>query len=214
MKTMFIMFLLLSFNVYADNKMILNKHGLISATVLWDRNELGDDVLAGDIKFKPDNAIKNCSNISFIQIAKVTNNKGQDLEWSKLSGQSQRNEMKTKNKWFVDHDATKCNKNNQCSKFFIDHWHNNCTYGSKSNDSNFIAQMKDYPFGWTEFSQIELETCAVCKDSNEVYTCIKWGASWPLIGEKKISNISIDPKPSSDFLEAVSNFDAFYNVKN
>jgi len=75
------------------------------------------------------------------------------------------------------------------------------------------AQMKDYPFGWTQFHSIELEACAVCKDSSEIFSCVKWGAEWPLIGDRKIRPIEISSTPSTDFIEAINLFDNFYQAK-
>lgn len=205
---------LISNNILADNKLLLNNNGSIQAKIIWDKNEFQDDILSGDIKFKPDSRTKDCNNIGFVQIAKLKDNKGNDLSWDQTSGQAARNQIKTKNHWFIDHDATKCEKNKNCSKFFIDHWHNNCSYGSKkSNDDIMAAQIKDYPFGWVNFSSIELESCAVCKDSNEIYSCVKWGAKWPLIGNKEISSIEVEQSPSNDFIEANNLFDNYYKEK-
>lgn len=213
MKKLLLYLFIYGWNNYAlaDNKMLLNQHGSIQAQVIWTQNEYQEDILFGDIKFKPNSSTKICRNISFIQIAKVIDNKNKDLVWDKISGQSNRNLIKTKNNWFLDHDATKCDKNKSCSKFFIDHWANDCSYGSKlSNDDIMTAQIKDYPFGWTQFSDIELESCAVCKDSNEIFSCVKWGASWPLMGDRKIKNIEVSQAPSLDFIEAINLFDSFY----
>jgi len=81
----------LTTNVLADNKMILDQHGIIQAQINWSKNEYQEDVLFGDIKFKPNLSTKLCQNISFIQIARVRDNKNKDLIWDKTSGQSTRN---------------------------------------------------------------------------------------------------------------------------
>jgi hypothetical protein len=179
---------------------IIMASGTFSANINWTTNDLGDDVLGGKIAF----TAKQCSKYELIQAARVLDNQGQDLVWK--MGEQKRNEIKSQNGYFIDHLSFKCQKGKPCSPLYRDHWPSGGQAGSKTH----AAKLEDYPFGWSEFSKITLETCAWCSETKTVLGCITWGGEFPLIGSKTITPVHHSSTPSKDFVEALDKFHKFY----
>ena len=182
------------------------------------------DVLFGKISFRasPKTTKSNCQNISFIQIARIQDNKGRDYQWP--SGQSVRNQMRTTRDsrgvepgYFIDHDAMNCADGEAiCSPFFRDHWPNSdvgSQDGSVTESKAKTAVLIDFPYGWELITSAALETCAVCRESNEVYGCVTWGGTWPLTGERYLHDPVASESQSKTFAKALSLFEAHYKRK-
>lgn len=180
------------------------------------------DVLFGKVSFraKPSHAGGTCQNISFIQTARILNNQGTDYQWP--MGQDVRNRLRTKSGvrdiepgFFIDHDAVNCtNSGNGCSPFFRDHWPNidsGSRDGSLSTTKSTAAVLIDFPYGWELITSAALETCAVCRETNENFGCVTWGGTWPLTGERVLHPITSANTPSKTFSKALSLFNSFYN---
>lgn len=196
--------LLLSSLANASDFLWANKTGIFSISTYWTETEFSGDALAGKLKFTPHD--DECVS-GFIQVAKMTDNKGKDLVFKKGSGLEARNEVKTLDGSFVDYNPTKCKKGKPCSPYYIEYWP---TDGSYSNEVS--ARMADYPFGWEQFSKIELEACAVCKGSEKkVLGCISWGGEFPVVGDKKVSKPTWKTTSSPEFDAALKKFNTYYN---
>ncbi|NBW83011.1 hypothetical protein EBR21_14770 [bacterium] len=182
------------------------------------------DVLFGKVSFKanPKAVASHCQSISFIQTARIQDNKGRDFQWP--SGQSVRNEIRTQRDsqgveqgYFIDHDAVNCDDGrSSCSPFFRDHWPNSdvgSQDGSVGERKVKAAVLMDFPYGWELIASAALETCAVCRDSNEVYGCVTWGGTWPLTGERYLHDPVASESQSKTFAKALSMFEAHYKSK-
>jgi hypothetical protein len=180
------------------------------------------DVLSGRVSFraKLGNPSGICTNISFIQTARILDNKGNDYQWP--AGQSVRNQIRTKRTannveqgYFVDHDATQCaERSSECSPFFRDHWPNSdlgSQDGSLEAEKQKAAVLVDFPYGWELITSAELETCAVCRDTKKTFGCVTWGGTWPLTGERFLHGPKATNSPSTTFEKALSLFQSFYS---
>ncbi|MBM3383490.1 MAG: hypothetical protein FJY29_13795 [Betaproteobacteria bacterium] len=180
------------------------------------------DVLAGRVSFLPKqrSSKEKCGAISFIQTARVLNNRGQDFEWPQ--GQHARNAMRTTTRgqkilpgYFIDHDAVLCKEGHQgCSPFFRDSWPNSedgSQDGSILDGRSHAAVLVDYPFGWEVISSISLEACAVCRDSGEYLGCASWGGTWPPVGERFVHTPVFSEQPSATFVNALERFKNYYS---
>ncbi|MEY4065179.1 MAG: hypothetical protein RIR26_1387 [Pseudomonadota bacterium] len=180
------------------------------------------DVLYGKVSFraKPSSANTTCPNVSFIQTARILDNKGNDYQWP--SGQSVRNRLRTKtgmqgveHGYFIDHDAMLCGQESErCSPFFRDHWPNTdvgSQDGLLTDKKSKAAILIDFPYGWESITSAELETCAVCRETNVNFGCVTWGGTWPLTGERSLHPITSAEEPSATFSKALSLFNAHYN---
>lgn len=179
---------------------LLLSSGTFSGSFQWTVNDLGLDVLQGKIGFQT----QQCSKYELIQSAQVQDNQQQVLVWS--SGEKPRNLMHSKHNYFIDHQASKCHKGQSCSPIYRTFWPQEGQMGTK----NQPAQMADYPYGWSEFSQIKLETCAQCQTDGKILGCIKWGGKFPTVGNKEIFQPQVSREPSEDFQEALTKFNNYY----
>lgn len=179
------------------------------------------DVLAGRVSFLPKsaNSAEKCGAVSFIQTARILDNKSKDYEWP--TGQSARNKMRTKKNaqgvergFFIDHDASRCeNLEPECSPFYRDHWPNEedgSKDGSLLGGQSEAAVLVDYPYGWELISAASLEACAVCRESGEFLGCVTWGGTWPTIGERSLHPFEANENPSKTFEKSLSLFNNFY----
>lgn len=169
-----------------------------SIMLAWTTNDLGLDVLGSKIEYLD----KSCNNYNLIQIAKVTNNKDQNVIWE--MGEKPRNLLQSVNGYYIDHLASKCEQNKKCSPFFNDHWKQGGQIGKYLEK----AKIEDYPYGWDKIKAINLEICASCNGT--ILNCLKYGGEFPMIGNKKIYSIEFNQKPSSDFIEALDKFNIYY----
>lgn len=182
----------------------------------------GEDVLRGYVEFQPIEKTGNCRSIRLVQIAKVETQEGKDFFWDPSGGESARNILTTTASdagvlpgFFIDHQAHKCTRSKGCSPYFRDHWSNE----SESSDgwvcgSNIkSASLVDYPFGWTQFESIKLETCARCDDDGRFLKCLQWGARWPENGERSIDKALQLSAPSPTFIQAFKKFLEYYSEK-
>jgi hypothetical protein len=177
------------------------------------------EALRGIVKFSPNQNAPTCKNISFIQIAKVLDNDGNDYEWQ--LGEAPRNLIKTAASfdteagYYIDHAAYSCKKGKTCSPYFRDYWPNTedgSRDGSNSAKEKKSAVLVDYPFGWEYISLIKLEACAYCRDSKLSISCFQWGGSWPLVGEAEFIIEGATDKPTRTFEQALSNFSTYYSA--
>lgn len=179
------------------------------------------DVLAGRVTFLPKqfSTQQSCGAISFIQIARVLDNRGEDFEWP--LGQDARNYMRTTMQgtkisagYFIDHDASVCKESQpSCSPFFRDSWPNSedgSQDGSIDERRSRAAVLVDYPFGWEVISSIALEACAVCRESGEYLGCATWGGTWPPVGERFVHTPQFSERPSATFSNALARFKKYY----
>jgi hypothetical protein len=189
--------------------------GTITTEESWTTNpETGEDVLRGRVTFTPSATTPSCRSIRFVQAARVQTSKDHDLDWD--GGQQNRNLMRTKADpargitpgYFVDHDAYKCSPGKACSPYFRDSWAN--PDESQDGSSAKPASLIDYPFGWTSFESIDLESCARCADTGAFLGCAQWGGSWPATGERTLRPTSAADTPSATFNEALRLFEASY----
>lgn len=202
--------LFISFQAYALNKMYLNNSGHITASIRWDTSQQPAK-LRGNIKFKPDEkTLPPCRNIGFIQIEKKLTNKAISFIWSVESKQSDKNSIKTKNDYHIDYNASNCKKGVHCSPFHIDHNSNDCQYGRNTFSDRFDTCLRNEKTPEKNIKKIMYESCAVCRESKQVYSCIKWDSE---ISKDVGNTISIEliENPSDDFIESLSNFDKFYS---
>ncbi|MEN9528802.1 MAG: hypothetical protein RI932_675 [Pseudomonadota bacterium] len=180
------------------------------------------DVLAGKVSFLPEfsSSKEICGAVSFIQSARVLNNRGQDFQWPQ--GQHVRNAMRTIAQgskitagYFIDHDATLCKAGHpNCSPFFRDSWPNpedGSQDGSTVDGKARAAVLVDYPFGWEVISSISLEACAVCRESGEYLGCATWGGTWPPVGERFVHTPTFSEQPSATFTSALERFKNYYS---
>ena len=191
----------------SENRLIfINKEGTYTIALGWVTNDMGEEAFSSHLEFDPKYNKFTCPKSGFIQVAKVLDNNKSDFVWDKTSGQELRNQLKTKDGWFVDFNGPNCKKTEAgCSPFYVDHWSSEGQFGDSTQES----KMADYPFGWTKFSRIELESCLVCVDDLQVYGCINYGATWDLTKNKEI----IHPQwgfASSHFMEALKLFRNYF----
>jgi hypothetical protein len=175
------------------------------------------EALRGIIKYTPAKTSPACENISFIQTAKVVTNENSDYEWP--LGEAPRNTIKTKEgfgikpNYYIDHMAVNCEQEDgKCSPYFRDYWPNeeDGSKDGKNNGEQSPAVLVDYPFGWDFIKSIELEACAVCRESSKVLSCFQWGGIWDIVGEPEfIINGSTD-KPTGTWIKALENFNMYY----
>lgn len=194
-------------------------HGRLDIKVEWATNESNSnsDVLHGHIEWTPNPNAPLCRNLSMIQIAKVSMADGRDFEWQ--HSQRDRNKFRIQNVqsgvrpgFFVDISSDKCKKNQSCSPYYID------SFGEETNSEDGYVNslgahkvtLHDYPFGWTEFESIELETCVVCRDDGRISGCGMWGAKWNATENRKIFSTEFNTKASPTFIEAMRSFFEFY----
>ena len=157
-----------------------------------------------------------------IQIARVRLESGADLDWT--MDQKNRNLTRTsglsgsEEGFYVDIDASLCNRGKTCSPYYVDSYQKiSGAFDGRSSRSSGPSRshpvfIKDTPFGWTEFEKIELETCAVCRDSGQVHGCLKWGGSWPATSAKEILKSSASEHESVTFDQALEVFQTFYSA--
>ncbi len=119
--------------------------------------------------------------------------------------------------FFIDHDASVCRAGQECSPFYRDSWPNpeESADGSSTAVEKKTASLFDAPFGWESFESIELEACAVCLNQRryEVFACVRWGGKWPLTAERFLLPLSMAPKASPTFNEALERFFEFYGPR-
>ena len=175
-------------------------HGAFLGSFNWTTNGSGDDALGGQVQF----TAKTCKNYDIIQAARLTNDNKTDFIWT--GSDAPRNQMKSKNKFFIDHKTSGCVKGKSCSPYFGDHWKTGHQKGHKQSP----ARIEDYPYGWVYFEKIELESCVKCLDNGKFIGCMKWGGVFPVYGDKFILNPSSSNAPSKDFNEALSRFTRYY----
>lgn len=189
--------------------------GSFTARVRWTVDpETLNDVLHGALSFIPSPANAACPKIGFVQVAKVSTEDGSPYRWP--LGESPRNEQATEAGFFVDHRAATCAKKQKgCSPDFADHWPNDggSAFGKVTETNTETAKLEDYPFGWTEFRRIELEACAVCDKSGEVYGCLRWGGEWPATGSRRVLKIRARATPSESFQKALEKFRRYYGIE-
>ncbi|MEN9808972.1 MAG: hypothetical protein RLZZ488_539 [Pseudomonadota bacterium] len=183
------------------------------------------DVLFGRVSFQPNELLKadSCGDVSFIQIAKILDNSGNDYQWP--AGQNTRNILRTKNSssegvnagWFVDHDDLRCKTSAQtCSPYFRDSWPNEeegSRDGKFMNGSYSDAVLVDFPFGWEVISSAALEACAVCRKSEELLGCVSWGGTWPTTGDRTLHKNTAGMRESPTFTSALHLFNKYYKTK-
>lgn len=177
-----------------------------------------EDVLRGRVTFTPGRSAPACRSVRFVQAARVETKLGQDLDWP--SGEAPRNLMRTRPDaargvvagYFVDHDAYKCAAGRACSPYFRDSWPNpdESADGANTPRPGRAASLVDYPFGWSMFERISLESCARCVDDGSYLGCARWGATWPEIGDRLLAQPSAAAAPSPTFLEALKLFGQYY----
>jgi hypothetical protein len=198
--------------IKTTNEKIEISQGEFDVTVSWLAIQTDFDYfepLNGVVKFTPKENL-GCENISVIQIAKVVDNSGNDYEWP--LGEAPRNEMRTADGYFVDHEAWGCtNKPSQpCSPYYRDHWPNE-EDGSQDGSSMVGEPVKptilvDYPYGWEYISRINLEACAMCRATGESL----WGGVWPVVGERDFDIKGSSEEPSETFYQALKLFTKYY----
>lgn len=189
-----------------------------SASVSWTSDPIDDmDLLHGVIQYRPDSQTPSCGPIRMVQIARVQLEDGRDYEWT--LGEANRNRIKTQASsrlepgYYIDHLASRCSPGKSCSPYFRDSWPNpdESRDGFKTSRGSQTASIADYPRGWDMFQSIRLEACAVCPVTNQSLGCVKWGAEWPSMGDRKISGPVVKKTPSATFKTALRNFHEFYS---
>lgn len=183
--------------------------------------ETGEDVLRGRMSFAPGAACPACRHLRIVQVARVEVKLGRDLDWG--GGEANRNLIRTRQDdargivagYFVDHDAFKCAPGAPCSPYFRDSWPNpdESQDGASAPSGGTAASLVDYPFGWSSFERISLESCARCADTGEFLGCVEWGGSWPAVGNRALRVPRASEAPSATFLSALSLFDSFYPAR-
>ncbi|HVC09131.1 MAG TPA: hypothetical protein VNH15_04240 [Elusimicrobiota bacterium] len=192
------------------------KDGAWRVDVRWSSDpEDGEDVLAGHLAFTPGAAAPVCRSIRIIQVANMQVSPGKPYQWPAFSGETDRNLTRTPAGYYVDHEAANCSKGKPCSPYYRDSW----SLPDESHDGQNLpgqvvsSSIADYPFGWGQFDQISLETCARCVDNGQFLGCASWGAFWPLIGNRPPPFASAAANaPSASFLSALRLFDSFYGM--
>ena len=182
---------------------LLLSTGLFTGSVAWQVNDLGLDALGGKIHFQS----KACEKYDFIQAAQVLDNNDNPYKWK--MGESNRNKVTTSGGWFIDHLAGKCNKGQPCSPIYTAYWPTEGAQGTKMRPS----ALEDYPFGWTEFKRIYLETCAVCENNKNILGCVVWGGEFPIVGSKNVLEPTANENSSENFNQALNKFNKFYKNK-
>ncbi len=173
----------------------------------------GEDVLRGRVSFTPSAECPACREIRMVQIARVEKKAGLDIDWG--NGQESRNLMRTPDGYFVDHDALKCAPGKTCSPYFRDSWPNpdESADGGSAPPPGSPASLVDYPFGWTYFERISLETCARCVDTGKFLGCATWGGTWPETGDRTLRESAASAAPSPTFIDALRRFETFYSPR-
>jgi hypothetical protein len=181
------------------------RSGTLVASVRWAFNEeTAADVLRGRISFSPDAAqCSSCSDIRFIQVARIERNGGTEYEWRGM--EENRNLIRTASQardgildgYFVDHKASMCAPRGACSPYFRDYWANPRESGDgfRVLGSSASASLVDYPFGWDVMQRIALESCARCVETGEFLGCAQWCAQWLPRGPRTILTIHIRERP-------------------
>ncbi|MDE2292402.1 MAG: hypothetical protein KGL53_09990 [Elusimicrobia bacterium] len=185
--------------------------GTWKVLVKWTSDPMtGEDVLHGRPAFMPDPArCPACRSIRLVQVARVEVKPGQDYDWT--SGEANRNKMRFGG-FFVDHDANKCAQGAPCSPYYRDSWPlpDESQDGSNTGGKPVFASLSDYPYGWTQFQRITLETCARCVDTGRFLGCVRWGGEWPETGDRSFVPLTASDAPSAEFLGALRAFQSFY----
>jgi hypothetical protein len=190
----------------------------ISAQVSWVvDSDSGEDALRGFVEYtiQPDTPV--CQSIRLIQAARIETAPGINLNWQ--SGESNRNLIRTVADpskailagFYIDHDAAACSPGKACSPYFRDSWANPAEShdGKKTQNTSVNASMIDYPFGWSSFQTITLESCAQCVDNAQFLGCVQWGGDWPA-GGRSLLPVIYEAQPSATFLSALELFKKFY----
>jgi hypothetical protein len=181
----------------------------------WAQLESGpmfNEVMTGRIVFSPKPTAPACKAISYIQIARVLDNYGNNYDWP--LEESPRNLIRSKRGYFVDHLASQCAQGKACSPFYRDYWPNDeegSRDGSVGATGTTSAILTDYPFGWETIGSIELEACAVCRETSEVYGCFNWGGHWGLTTDRAFHPASATAAPSAEWSSAVNAFRLYYS---
>ncbi|MHB2026470.1 MAG: hypothetical protein ACYCPQ_07510 [Elusimicrobiota bacterium] len=189
------------------------KYGFWRTDVHWDFDPTTtEDVLAGHLAFYPNPArAPICESIRIIQAAQVEISPANQFQWE--GAETDRNLTRTKDGFFIDHEAANCSEGAPCSPYYRDSWSlpDESQDGYNLPDKTAKSSIADYPFGWTMFNQIMLETCARCVDSGQFLGCVEWGAHWPRIGNRPppFTPVASD-NPPIYFLNALRRFNAFY----
>lgn len=181
-------------------------HTSVSIIVGWTSNsETGEDVLGAQLSYR---GLFKEKSIRWIQTARVQNN--DDSEFVFRGFQEDRNKNRSRNGYFLDQNYDTCAGDiKKCSYFYRDHF----TNPDESRETDNLSQIADFPFGWTLFKRIRLESCAYNLNTLKYEACVLWGAEWPLIGDRQIFNPVLRKKPSADFVQALQIFKKFYNLK-
>lgn len=187
--------------------------GLFELTTDWTFDEYAQlDALNGIVSFTPGPDARACSRIRFVQTARALNTKAENYNWARQL--APRNEIRGRTGFFVDTDNSRCEAGTSCSPFYNDSWPETSDYaqeGSATPAGRQMARMADYVRGWTAFSRVELEACAVCEGTNHVYGCVQWGGKWDLVGPKEALRPRMRAAPTSSWKEAMFAFNAFYD---
>jgi hypothetical protein len=178
----------------------------ISIITGWSTNpDNGEDVLATQLSYQSNFEAKS---IRWMQIARVQKNDDSDFIFQGF--QEDRNKARTRNGYYLDQNYDICREDiKKCSYFYRDHF----TNPLQSVEVKNLAQIADYPFGWTQFKRISLESCAYDLKSKKYIACILWGAEWPEMGDRFIFEPKLTTKPSFDFIDALNRFKIFYGLK-
>jgi hypothetical protein len=194
------------------------KNGTISVSMEWATDpDTGGDVLRGEPVFVPGTAVS-CAKVSMIQIARVEVTPGQDYIWQ--GGEAARDRMMTVANseagvvqgFYVDHDSNVCDAAQGCSPYFRDFWNAQESHdgSAKPGEVPHEASLLDYPYGWSLFQRITLESCAQCRDTKKFLGCVSWGGDWPAVGKRSFLTPSATDTPSATFSRALQLFDAYY----
>ncbi|MEQ1723192.1 MAG: hypothetical protein ABL930_08435 [Pseudobdellovibrio sp.] len=178
----------------------------ISIITGWSTNpENGEDVLATQLSYRSNFEAKS---VRWMQMARVQ--KSDDSDFIFQGFQEDRNKNKTRNGYYLDQNYDVCRDDiKKCSYFYRDHF----TNPEQSVEIKNLSQIADYPFGWTQFKRITLESCAYEIKTKKYVACIQWGAEWPEMGDRLLFDPKLITKPSFDFLDALNRFKKFYGLK-
>lgn len=192
-----------------------SSQGAFTGQVRWTVDPFtAEDVLEGQLSFLPAPNLPRCQKIGWIQAARVSLESGEPLQWT--MGETPRNILATQPPeepgFYIDHLAAHCRAGQACSPYFSDHWpqEGRSAFGRASKRESKAATLVDFPFGWTQFRKIELEACAVCADTRQIYACLHWGGEWPAMGQQQLSEISFTEEPSSTYRRALERFEKYY----
>ncbi len=168
--------------------------------------ETGEDILATQLAYK---ASFKARTVRWIQVARVQINDESDFIFTGF--QEDRNLNRTNRGFFLDQNYDTCKFTPlKCSYFYRDHF----TNPNESVEVENLSQIADFPFGWSLFKRISLESCAYNLQSKKYEGCILWGAEWPPEGNRFIYEPKFKLAPSADFVEALNRFKQYYNLKH